>query len=422
MPSMFLTTSPLSDEAFDDRVAWAIHRGRPRWLWPDVAEIDWQAALAAIQRSASQILATGLASEKLEGDARAIGIAAYTSGMGPLLGYWIAQGVLHASAPIAEGFAEHYRQNVQRMAMLADRTLEVVERLAACGIPVTILKGMHTAYDGFPAPATRPAADIDLFVVARDKQATQTVLRQLGYAPEREFNCPDEQSWRHFESRETPASLDLTHADDPWGIDLHTSANRRHGQGSPIIRLDDLAARARPNGWPLHEHPSVMPREANILFLACHAGCGFTNLRMVRLVELSLVIKSAPPDPEFSWHRTMALGEQTGTLRYAYAALKLTADLDPAAVPDHVLQRTRRGVPSAVSSIVERLTPATAHAIDRCSVEERYMWTRSLAGLLRQAAHDLIPLDVPAPQRLATVERRMLRLLQGTLSMKAAQF
>jgi hypothetical protein len=40
---------------------------------------------------------------------------------------------------------------------------------------------------------------------------------------------------------------------------------------------------------------------------------------------------------------------------------------------------------------LDGFTPATANGMLRCSVGERFMWTRSGAGVVKQIAYDLLP-------------------------------
>jgi hypothetical protein len=72
--------------------------------------------------------------------------------------------------------------------------------------------------------------------------------------------------------------------------------------------------------------------------------------------------------------------------------------------------------------MIAELTPATAHGITRCSVKERYMWTRSLSGTIRQLAHDLVPVELPRSQVLPVLKRRMWRVVRGALSVEASRF
>ena len=99
-------------------------------------------------------------------DAAAVGLAGYTSGMGPLLGHWIAAGRVDGEPEIARTLAAHLSDNAVRAERLARETERTVAALCEAGVEVVVLKGQHTARSHFPAPATRPCSDIDLLVAA----------------------------------------------------------------------------------------------------------------------------------------------------------------------------------------------------------------------------------------------------------------
>jgi hypothetical protein len=399
-----------------ERLAWAIRQGEAHWLWPNVTIEGWQDALWQIETATRQILCEGRAKEPLAGLSRDIGIAAYTSGMGPLLGYWISRGQLAASEESSTLLQLHYRYNASRVEMLAERTLSAGAALAGNGVKVTLLKGMHTAFTCFPAPGTRPMSDIDMMIDPADQPKAAEVLATEGYRPGAKLKLPDEQLWRHEAAADFPRSLSLAHPEDPWGIDLHTSANRRYAPGSPIIRFDDLLRQTTPEAWPLAHDIQVMSPAATVLFLACHAGCGLSNLRMLRLAELVLFIRHAGERDRLSWDAILTLGTQTATLPGAYAALRLSDALAPGTVPHAVLTECEACAPKAVSRVVQCLVPATAHRFLGWSMEERYMWTTSLRGKIGQLIHEIAPTESSFRNQVLFYKRRLFRVLRGRLS------
>ena len=416
MDAIFPATSRLTEGEVRDRFTRAIEQGTPYWLWPATSIPGWQSALFEIARATQQILTAGLPDSPLRGNANDIGLAAYTSGMGPLLGYWLEAGLLRAS-PITEGvLALHYRHNALRMERLAEHASRAVARLTDCGVKVTVLKGIDTAFSCFPAPGTRPTSDIDLIIPPGHKAAAQRTLRDLGYLPEHESKAPAEQFWRHASSSLLPRSLSHVHQDDPWGIDLHTSANRRYARGAPLIRFDDLIPFSGSGNWMLCQSAHTLDPGAAILFLACHAGCHFSNLRMVRLVELVLAIRRGQRQPTWDWDEVVKLGMQTQTLPSSYSALALTEALAPGTVPENVLAACKRNTPRGVVNVVARFGPATAHCMIRCTLEERYMWTSSFNGRIRQLFFDILPIDQPLSSWTKIIKIRFWRILRGRLS------
>src|SRR3569833_3104199 len=89
----------LPPEEVRRRFAWARRQGRPAWLWPEVSIDAWRRALQGIEAVAAARLA-GAPSVAREGEAGAVGLAGYTSGLGPLRGVWAEQGLLRTSASV----------------------------------------------------------------------------------------------------------------------------------------------------------------------------------------------------------------------------------------------------------------------------------------------------------------------------------
>jgi len=414
------TSWRLSEDEVRRRFAWGVQQGVPYWIWPASSIPDWQSALFEIERVARQTLSSGRCDVPLRGKADDIGIAAYTSGMGPLMGYWISAGLLHAPGATEEVLALHYRHNSIRMERLAEQSSRAVAHLTDGGVKVTVLKGLHTAFTCFPMPGTRPTSDIDLMIPPQDKPAADRILRDLNYRPEHSLTEPAEQFWRHVSSSVVPQSLSYVHQDDPWGIDLHTSANRRYAQGAPVIRFDELIDFVEFGRWPLCQGARTLEPAAAVLFLACHASCHFSNLRMLRLVEMVLVIRESQRLPKWTWNEVVELGLQTKTLASAYPALALAETLAPGTVPENVLWKCKSDAPRAVVHVVANLSPATAHRMVRCSLQERYMWTSSLHGKIKQLLYDVVPLDQPFRSWAKIFKIRIWRILRGRLSLRSS--
>ena len=408
-----LDSFDLGSDAVRGRFRAALSRGDPQWLWPEVTVDAWQAALFQIARTTSDILATGGARTSLEGEADAIGIAAFTSGMGPMLGYWSMRQLFDADVSVHAILQLHYRHNCRRMERLARHGAKIVERLATAGLSVTILKGMHTAYSYFPTPGTRPVSDIDLLIEPQDEPAAAEVLRKLGYEPG--IVNTGEQSWHMSGTPREPRSLSLTHQDSPWTIDLHTSLDRQYSPGAPMIRLDEVVGRCVPDSWPITSKGTVLPPPELTLHLAFHASTPFVSLSMVRLTELVLVLESVKRDGRLDWDAFLSLAQQTGAASSVYPALHFADALVPGRVPAEVLMALEEQAPTAVRRVVRRLTPATCQRMRRCSLEERFMWTNGLRSWVREIVTDVFP--CVDPRRLLDIyAMRFWRLARGTVS------
>lgn len=394
------------------RFVWARRQGRPAWLWPDVPIPAWRVALAEIE--AAIISAISGSGATLEGDPEAIGLAGYTSGMGPLLGWWLEQGRLSAGDEAARVLRRHLAHNRTRAGRMALAATGIVERLAERGIEPLVLKGSHTGPGYFPEAGTRPASDIDLLVRASDVAGAEAVLRSEGLVLESRGRW--ESNWRHVGSAGLPRSLSYVHADDPWSVDLHGSLNLSAGEGAPVADLDRADPMGSRSRWPADPRAGVLDQPLLLLHLAAHAGAGWQNLTLLRQVELVLVIQQDSAAGRLSWDEVLAVGDRTGALGYAYPALRLAGKLAPGTVPDAALQACAARATPQVRRALDGQTPASAQRIDRSSLGEHFMWTGGWRGRLRQLAADVAPQVRSASQLLGIYEERAWRIIRGRVS------
>jgi hypothetical protein len=400
-------------EAMRRRVLWARRQGRPAWLWPEVSIEAWRSALTAIQRVVRVLLADA-AYVRLEGDPQAIGLAGYTSGMGPLLGLWLEQGRLRASPAVAATLALHLAHNRLRTDAMTEAAVQIVGRLAERGVSALVLKGAHTGTSYFPEPGVRPASDIDLLVAPADASKAEGILKAHGLSFKGRSQW--ESCWSPCAGAEAPRSLTYVHAEDPWSIDLHSSLNISAGWGTPLAAFDLAHPMASQSRWAVDSRAGVLDQPLLLLHLATHAGAGWQNLTLVRQVELVLVIRQDLAAGRLSWDAFLDLAARTGAIGYAYPALYLAESLAPATVPKAVLELCAAHAPWAVRRALKQLTPATAQRIDRNSLAEHFMWGVGWWGRLRLLARDLFPVDRPWPELRRIYEERAWRLIRGRVS------
>jgi hypothetical protein len=394
------------------RFAWARRQGRPAWLWPEVPIDAWRSAMDSLGAATAAVLA-GEGGVSLEGEPEAIGLAGYTSGMGPLLGLWLEQGRLSASGPVAVTLGRHLTHNRLRAARMESAAARIVGRLADRGIETLVLKGAHTAPAYFPETGARPASDIDLLVAADDGRAAERVMRDCGLALKARSQW--ESTWTDPSARDEPRSLTYVHAEDPWSIDLHNALNISVGRGTPLAELGRAWPMASVRWWPVDPRGRVLDQPLLLIHLAAHAGAGWQNLTLLRQVELVLVIRQDLAAGRLRWGAFLDIGARTGALGYAYPALRLAEKLAPGTVPGEVLDQCASQAPGAVRRALEPLTPATAQRIDRTSLGEHFMWAEGWQGRLRLLAADILPAGTWAEFR-RIYEERAWRLIRGTVS------
>lgn len=386
-PAFLIGDAGGADTELARRQRWARRQGNPSWLWPEIPIDAWRDALGRIATAAGAVL-QGLDGARLEGDPHAISLAGYTSGMGPLLGWWIAQGRLKADPAVAGLLGLHLRHNARRAERMDRAAHAIAASLTGHGIDVAMLKGAHTT-TYFPHPGTRPASDIDLLVRRRDALAAELVLEAAGFARESESRF--ESGWRPAGARSGPLSLFMVHEDDPWTIDLHHSLDLFVSAGARVARLDEGKPMDGPEGWRGIARARTLGQPLLLLHLAVHAGTGLQSLSLLRLVELALVIRQDEAAGRLRWGDFLALAARTSSLGYAYPALRLCEALAEGTVPRHVLDACARAAPARARAVVAQLDPSSAHRVGRSSIGEHFMWVRGPTGWARQLAADLVP-------------------------------
>jgi Uncharacterised nucleotidyltransferase len=395
------------------RFVWARRQGRPAWLWPETPIEAWRSAMEAVAGAVAAVL-TGEADVRLEGEAQAIGLAGYTSGVGPLLGLWIEQERLHADEPIASVLARHLAHNRARAARMQGAAVQIVGRLADRGIEALVLKGAHTGPAYFPEPGVRPASDIDLLVAEGDAFAAEAVLNDWGLAFKGRNRW--ESTWADPSDPPEPRSLTYVHAEDPWSVDLHSSLNISLGGGAPLAQFDLARPMASVGCWTIDRRAGVLDQPLLLLHLAAHAGAGWQSLTLLRQVEIVLVIRHDLAAGRLSWDAFLDMGSRTGALGYAYPALRMAEKLTPGAVPEWVMRHCAAHAPGAVRRALDGLTPATAQRIDRNSLGEHFMWASGWGGRLRQLASDIVLAGRPLSELRRIYEERAWRLIRGRVS------
>src|SRR5687768_12315778 len=146
----------LAEPDIQARFDWALRQGRPFYLWPELPIHVWRACLFEIERTTIQILA-GAKDVTLQlpadASARAMGIAAFTSGMGPLLGYWLETKALKSDGNTAQLLLLHLAHARLHAQRLRAGLVDLLRQFEPAGIAVTVIKGASTSSVYFPDPA-----------------------------------------------------------------------------------------------------------------------------------------------------------------------------------------------------------------------------------------------------------------------------
>lgn len=376
------------------RVRDARRRGTPAWLWPEIAPAQWRAALSALEGCAAALLdgrrPGALRAPKPEAE-QALCLAAYTSGLGPWLGWHVERGALDADAGAARQLTLHLAHGRARWERLDSALMDTAAVLHGAHIPATVFKGAHIARVYFAEPGLRPMSDLDVFVPGRDMDRAERALATAGFEenPRSRLRRPRRSEWRPAGAPKELQSLMLVHRDDPFAVDLHGT-----------LDIDFFGVRTVAIGQPLPGHleradwlagnMSVLRQPLLAAQHAVHASHGLHGLTLIRLVELTLLLRRdmrAAGD----WSSLSDLLRELGARRFAWPALALTEKLAPGTVQPRLLEQCADAAPARLRRIVTHMTPAAAQRIDSHALEERFMWADGPVEHLRRFGDMLVP-------------------------------
>jgi hypothetical protein len=394
----------------------------PRDLWPDVSETQFLAAMSEVARVTSAQLADTRAraslSDPLPGGESGFAVAAFASGMGPLLGYWIETGRLEAPGPLIRRLQVHLEEGRKRAERLRAELTRILRVLADEGIDVVVLKGMHTGWTYFPDPGTRPCADLDVLIPRDRGPDVERVLAALGFT--RPARDPRERTTWAPPAGPATASVDMTRADNPWTLDVHVTLDRNLTVTGPMASLGALED-ADVEPWDVSgTRARVLAQPLLTGFLAVHVSHHFPMVSLVRLAELTLVIQR---DLEWGsgWTRLFRRLGPHGALPFTYPGLAMAEKLVPGTVDPDALRELRNLAPPRVRHLVDRVTPATALQLYRRSMETRFLWVPTRRALLASFIAWLWPRELdgsraPVRKALLITGRRLRRLLAGRMT------
>ena len=407
----------LSQAEVDARLARYAVTADGRDLWPEVPVPAFRAAQAEVGRVTAAALASASGPEPLRlprgVDAHAMGVAANASGMGALLGWWCETGRLTAEPPVGALLAHHLDHGRRRARILRAGLERVIAEFADHGVETLVLKAGHTAYRYFPEPGTRPATDVDLLVGPGDAARAADTLRHLGFTLVETSVVPERSHWRP-PSAGPVRSIEMTHADDPWAVDLHISLDRSLLPGV-AIRFGAVVPSAG-DVWHGFIRPvRVLPQPLLLEYLAAHASSHFYSMPLVRLVELVLVARADFGDRTELWRAFGDLVRRAGTDRFVFPSLDLAERLAPGTVDPGVRAGIAAATPARLRRRVRRLDPGSAQRLHPYPQGERFIWSATPLQVLAAALEIAWPEEqgqrVPVRRMLARQWGRVRRLL-----------
>ena len=374
----------LSPDDVKARFVWARRQGHARWFWPDVSSKAWHRTSQALVDVTRKVLA-GEKDVALDiADPEALSVAAYTSGMGPLLGCWVERGVVRAPPAAQDVLALHLSHNRARMFRLSEIAKEVVAKLAVAGIRPLIIKGLCTAPRYFPELGARTVSDIDMVIAMRDMNIADEVFAGFGYHKKPQRRSPYTCDWAP-PMRAEPRTLMYVHRDDPWSFDVQASLNRLLPTGAQID-LDALYDPEHLDAWDLSDEAAVLRQPLLTLHLAAHISEALLTASLSRVTELVLVIRADMASGKFHWDEFLDGLGALGGGRFVYPALVLCEQLAPGTVPTRVLSVCASDAPKNLRAVMANISLHSAQPLHRHSVHEHFLWASNWTERVRQMA------------------------------------
>ncbi|GBD31184.1 hypothetical protein HRbin33_00132 [bacterium HR33] len=392
-------------------------------LWPDCSAEELRSAHSAICRVTRALLCPRGEAMELRidnpGMARALGIAAFASGMGPLLGWWAVRGRLRVTPPFAQVLAEHLEHGRRRAALLRGQLKRVLPALEEAGVRAIVLKGLHTGSVYFPEPGTRPAADIDVLVEPNQYAAAAKVLERIGFTESRKTAFGRRSEWSWAGSQQAVASLELETAENPWHLDLHTALERWYFRGLKVGLGSDAFAATSPFVMEgIAARGLAQPYLAT--FLALHTSYELVRMRLIRLVELLWVILEDRAKGTLKWRDLRSLVEERQLERFVYPALALCESLLPGSIDPEILHLAERAATPRLRRVTRQVEEENFAPLMRRSLDDKLMWARGTGQCLLNLSEWILPSDEGEPLDLLRLYWRRVRMfVRGKATVKA---
>jgi len=418
---------PLPPEEIERRFHWARRRGHPFYVWPDVPIPAWRSGLEEIERVTSRVLGPegrGVPPELAVppgASLQALSVAAFTSGLGPLLGRWLEERRIRAEEEVTslmDVHLAHARDRARREEQVLARTVAI---LREAGVErVGVLKGAHTGRTYFPEPGSRPSADVDVVVPEAEYGAAEAALSTTGHEQVERQPRPRRSGWRPPGEKSGLHSLELTHRNNPIRIDLHDSL-RRDFFGVRTVDLGPVEEMFVP--W--REGPPgsrILSQPALTGYLAAHASEGLHGLTLLRLVELVLVIRADTVRRRLTWEELDRFLEEKEALRFVYPAFILAERLGPGTVEPAFLRRLEDDAPLRMVRVLAGMEPSGAQRFQDVALDERFMWVRGPVEAVRRMLYMIRPAwaGTSLSQFVRIYSERIYRLLRGRVGVQRA--
>jgi hypothetical protein len=146
--------------------------------------------------------------------------------------------------------------------------------------------------------------------------------------------------------------------------------------------------------------------------LATHTSVELGSSRLLRLIELVLVIRKDRERGLLDWEAMFGLLARSRAERFVYPALSLSERLAPGTVPHDVLAHARRATTARARAVATRYTPTAPIVPDTITLADRFRWAATPRERWRALCHLALPGE-PATvgEAVRQTHARLLKLL-----------
>ncbi|MGH9885442.1 MAG: nucleotidyltransferase family protein, partial [bacterium] len=350
-------------------------------------------------------------------DAHALAVAGHTTGMAPVLGRLIEDGCLTAAPDVVRRFTEYLDHARRRTARIEREVAPAIDALVAANVSPVILKGFHTSRAYFDEPALRRMADVDVLVSPDALDDAESALRSGGFEPASNAPTANKRDWIAVDIDRRVFSLELPDERTRWMLELHTSLDRIFHPGA-VAKFDAERTCVEPQ-MIAGRRLLVLRQPLLLLTLACHCSQELDGSRLLRLFEMTRVIRADTAKGRLDWDELLEMVRRTGVAHFTYPALTLVEHLAPATVDARLLALGRRRSTWAARHTVARLVPAGGSLDDR-GVLRQAMWTRGPVAVLQRLLRLFWPAPFTSTDGVGAAWRaRLRRIRSGVLSLRA---
>lgn len=216
--------------------------------------------------------------------------------------------------------AQLYQTNLHKALLLARELIHLVDHLADKGIEVLPYKGIALAESLYGDMALRQTGDIDLLIRARDLEAIQAAVRELGYVPHSSLSAAEQRASLSsgyecvFDGRAARNLLEVQWAILPrfYAVDL---------------TQEDLFRRAVSIRVAGHAMKTLCPEDL-FLVLCVHAA-KHVWARLIWLCDLARIMLL----PQVDWAWISEQARNLGIIRILHVSLLLTNRLLRVGIP-----------------------------------------------------------------------------------------